>query len=270
MIVWFLYLSAAAATVLWAALGGVTGPAGLWKLIPAYVLALLGVHLVYVLGLALISLFCPERELEKQSNFCRACCAGAGDLFCFYAGVRVHLSGLEKLPQNQKFLFVCNHKSMFDPLVVMGAMKKYNISFISKPSNLKIPVAGPIAKRAGFLPIDRENNREALKTILKAADYLKKGICNMGIYPEGTRSKTSEMLPFHAGSFKIAQRAGAPIAVACVRGSENVRRPHLLRSVDIYLDILEVIPAEQVKAMSTNELADYSRSLMEQQLKLEA
>ena len=80
MIVWFLYLSAAAATVLWAALGGVTGPAGLWKLIPAYVLALLGVHLVYVLGLALISLFCPERELEKQSNFCRACCAGAGGL----------------------------------------------------------------------------------------------------------------------------------------------------------------------------------------------
>ena len=137
-------------------------------------------------------------------------------------------------------------------------------------SNLKIPIAGVIAKNAGFLPIDRENNREALKTILQAAEYLKKGVCNMGIYPEGTRSRTGEMLPFHAGSFKIAQRAGAPVVVACVRGSEKVKRPHLFKSVDVYLDILEVIPAEQVKAMSTNELADYSRSLMEQQLKIAA
>ena len=78
------------------------------------------------------------------------------------------------------------------------------------------------------------------------------------------------MLPFHAGSFKIAQRAGAPVVVACVRGSEKVKRPHLFKSVDVYLDILEVIPAGQVKAMSTNELADYSRSLMEQQLKIAA
>ena len=78
------------------------------------------------------------------------------------------------------------------------------------------------------------------------------------------------MLPFHAGSFKIAQRAGAPLVVACVRSSENVKRPHLFGHVDVYLDILEVIPAERVKAMSTNELADYSRALMEQQLKIAA
>lgn len=270
MIVWFLYLTAAAAAILWAALGGIASIAELWKLIFAYVISLLGIHLAYVLFLAVYSLFCPKRELEEQNDFSRACCAGVGDLFCFYAGVRVHLGGLEKLPKEEKFLFVCNHRSMFDPLVVMGAMKEYNISFISKPSNLNLPIAGPIARQAGFLPIDRENNREALKTILKAAEYLKKGICNIGIYPEGTRSKTGEMLPFHAGSFKIAQRAGAPIAVACVRGSENVRRPHLFRAVDIYLDILELIPAERVKAMSTNELADYSRALMEQHLALAA
>lgn len=270
MLMWCLYLAALALTALWAALGGVTALSQFWRLIPAYVIALLVTHLVYVLGLCLIRLLFRDRVIEKQSNLARACCAGVGDLFCFYAGVRAHISGLEKLPQDQKYLFVCNHKSMFDPLVVMGAMKKQNISFISKPSNLKIPVAGIIAKNAGFLAIDRENNREALKTILQAAEYLKKGVCNMGIYPEGTRSRTGEMLPFHAGSFKIAQRAGAPLVVACVRGSENVKRPHLFGHVDVYLDILEVIPAERVKAMSTNELADYSRALMEQQLKIAA
>ena len=108
------------------------------------------------------------------------------------------------------------------------------------------------------------------ETGAQAAEYLKNGVCNMGIYPEGTRSRTGEMLPFHAGSFKIAQRAGAPLVVACVRGSENVKRPHLFGHVDVYLDILEVIPAERVKAMSTNELADYSRALMEEKLKTAA
>ena len=270
MLMWCLYLSALALTALWAALGGVTALPQLWRLIPAYVIALLVTHLVYVLGLCLIRLLFRDRVIEKQSNLARACCAGVGDLFCFYAGVRAHISGLEKLPQDQKYLFVCNHKSMFDPLVVMGAMKKQNISFISKPSNLKIPVAGVIAKNAGFLAIDRENNREALKTILQAAEYLKNGVCNMGIYPEGTRSKTSEMLPFHAGSFKIAQKAGVPVVCTAVRNTENVQHNFPFRKTNVYIDILEVIDADFVKNHSTRETAELAQSIIQAKLDTEA
>ena len=96
---------------------------------------------------------------------------------------------------------------------------------------------------------------------------MKRDLCSIGIYPEGTRSKTGELLPFHSGSFKTAQRANVPVAVACVRGTEKVKMRLFLRPTDVYLDILEVIPAEKVKAMSTAELAEYSRKRMEERLR---
>ena len=92
----------------------------------------------------------------------------------------------------------------------------------------------------------------------------------MGIYPEGTRSKTGELLPFHAGSFKVAQKAGVPLVIACSRGTEHVMRNWLRRPTKVELSILEVLPPERVKAMSTQELAAYSRARMEAALKEEA
>ena len=91
-------------------------------------------------------------------------------------------------------------------------------------------------------------------------------MCSIGIYPEGTRSHDGELLPFHAGSFKIAQKADAPLAVACIRGTENITKNVLRRVTDVYLDILELIPAEKVKAMSTSELARYSSELISRRL----
>ena len=85
----------------------------------------------------------------------------------------------------------------------------------------------------------------------------------MGIYPEGTRSKTGELLPFHAGSFKVAQKAGVPLAIACSRGTEHVMSNWLKRPTRVELSILEVLPPERVKAMSTQELAAYSREKIE-------
>jgi len=234
----------------------------------AFLLCFVLMHGLYVLFWWLMSgPYDRSRPIERQNPRARFACGDAGRLLCLYGGLRPRLTGLEKLPEQGRFLFVCNHRSLFDPLIVMDKLRDCNISFISKPSNLQIPMVGDIAYNAGYLPIDRENDRAALKTILTAADYMKRDLCSIGIYPEGTRSKTGEMLPFHHGSFKTAQRANVPIAVACVRNSEKVKKRLFLRPTDVYLDILEVIPAEKVKAMSTAELSDYSRRLIEEGLK---
>ena len=233
-----------------------------------FVLVFALMHLVYLTVWWLLVLPVDRtKPLEKQNPRAREACRGVGRFLCLYGGLKPHISGEDKLPEDSRFLFVCNHKSMFDPLMVIAFLCKWNISFISKPSNLEIPMVGDIAYSAGYLPIDRENDRAALKTILTAADYLKRDLCSVGIYPEGTRSKTSELLPFHAGSFKTAQRANVPLAVACVRGTENIKKRLFLRPTDVYLDILEVIPAAQVKAMSTVELSDYARRRIEEGLK---
>lgn len=237
----------------------------------AAVLIALGVFvLLHVLGFLffwLVALTVPkDRPLEKQNALCRAGTAGIIEVLNWYVGVRPVIRGEEKLPKEGRFLYVCNHRSMFDPLVVMDRLRAYNIAFISKPSNMNLPFAGRIAYAVGFLPIDRENNRNALKTILTAADYLKRDLCSIGIYPEGTRSKTKEMLPFHAGSFKIAQKARVPVVVASVHGSEKVKRAKIFTATKVYLDILDVIPAETVCSMRTDELAETVRGMIQKDL----
>ena len=239
----------------------------LWWAVPLFLLLEIALHLLFVFSHWIFCLRGRDREtpMEQQSPVGRIGARHAGELVCAYGGVRSVVTGVEKLPHTP-FLLVCNHRSLFDPMIIMKELSDYNIAFVSKPSNLRIPMVGDVAYTAGYLAIDRENNREALKTILMAADYLKRGVCSVGIYPEGTRSKTREMLPFHAGSFKIAQKAGVPVAVACIRGTEKVKSRLFLRRTPVDLEILEVIDAARVKAMGTNELAEEARGLIQKRL----
>ena len=233
--------------------------AGLWAF---GVFAALNV--LYVLfWVAVASTVDDEKPLEKPRPLCCFGCRHIPRWLCFWFRVRVLLTGEELVPEEGRFVIVSNHRSGFDPLTLEVALGKRGLAFISKPSNLKIPFVGKLAYGGCFLPIDRENDRKALKTILTAVDYIKKDFCSMGIYPEGTRSKTGELLPFHAGSFKIAQKANVPLVIACTSGSEQVMHNCLLRTTQVKLHILEVLPAEKVKAMNTQELAAYSRGLME-------
>lgn len=238
-----------------------------WKALLIFLAGTVAANLIYLLWIWVNTLFVDtSKPLEKQNAVCRRSCVGIGVMCTRYAFVRTHVSGLEKLPKEGGFLLVLDHRSMYDPIVMADKLRDYNVAFVSKFSNMHIPIVGRMAYGAGYLPIDRENDREALKTILTAADYIKRGICNMVIFPEGTRSKTGEMLPFHAGSFKIAQKANCPLAIASLSGTEKVSKNALRRPTDVYLNILEVIPADEVKRTPTAELAERSRALIEADL----
>lgn len=252
------------AAVLYAALVGFQ----IWRTLLVLATGFVAANLLYILWLWLRSLFVDDsKPITRQSGICRRGCVGVSVMATRYCWVRTHVTGVEKLPEESRFLLVLNHRSMFDPLVLADKLRAYNISFISKISNMHLPVVGKMSYGAGFLPIDRENDRKALKTILTAADYLKKDLCSMAVFPEGTRSKTGQMQPFHAGSFKIAQKAGVPLAIASLDGTEKIARNVLRRATDVYINVIEVIPAEEVKSKSTTELAEYSFRLIEDDLK---
>lgn len=239
----------------------------LWLCILLTLLSFPFLQFLYVLFFRIVAGTVPDdRPIEKQNRICRFGTVTMISALDVYAGVRPVITGVEKLPKEGRFLYVCNHRSMFDPVIVMDRLHKYNISFISKPSNMKIPLIGRVAYAVGFLAIDRENDRNALKTILTAADYMKRDVCSMGVYPEGTRSKTKELLPFHAGCFKAAQRAKVPIVVACVHGSEKVKLLNPFSTATVYLDILEMIPAETVCNMRTDALSEHIRSVIQEDL----
>ena len=238
----------------------------LWWGIPLFIGAELLCHVLFVtLNWLPIRKVDRAKPLEEQMPAGRRGVLRIDSLLCAYGGLIPRISGAEKLPKTP-YLLVCNHRSMYDPLMILLYLKQENIAFVSKPSNMAIPMIGDLAYAAGFLPIDRENDREALKTILAAAGYLKKGLCSMAIFPEGTRTRTGKLQEFHAGSFKIAQRANAPVVVDCVRNTDKASHRLFLRPTKVYLDILEVIPAEKVKASSTHELAEHSKALMSEVL----
>lgn len=230
--------------------------------------ALLVLFLLYVLFLFICSLpVSTKKEYEKHSKFYRMLLNGATALAMKIMRIRIHTTGVEKVPQDTKnLLFVGNHRSNYDPIIQWHIFKKWQPAFISKASNFKIPIFGRFIRKCCFMAIDRENPRNALKTIIKASNLLQKGEVSIGVYPEGTRSKSGVLLPFHNGVFKIAQKAEADIVVLAVQGTEKIFKNYPFHHTDVYLDVIEVLPAEEVKHTKTDVLGERIRNLLESRL----
>lgn len=226
-------------------------------------LGLLALFALYVLFLGICALSVnPNKEYDRNSRFYRYLLDSATAAALKLLRIRVHVSGLEKIPTDAKVLFVSNHRSNFDPIVTWYALKKWKIAFVSKSSNFKIPFFGRIIRKCCFMPIDRENPRKAIPTINKAAKLLRKQEVSIGIYPEGTRSKNGELLPFHNGVFKIAQKAEKPIVVLCVTGTEKIAKHTPFKPTDVYLDVLEVFPEANIKEIKTEMIGTMTRHLI--------
>ncbi|MBQ6727363.1 MAG: 1-acyl-sn-glycerol-3-phosphate acyltransferase [Clostridia bacterium] len=226
----------------------------------AIVCGILGVLILHVLFLFALSLFVRNKEYSKASRFYRSVITYHMRLILFFSRVKVVVSGKEKLAAvKDKFLLVGNHRSDFDPIITAIGLKLKEFAFISKPENFKIPFLGKIAKKCLYLPIDRDNPRNAIKTIVRAAELIKNGAASYGVYPEGTRSKSVNMLPFHDGVFKIAQKAGSPVVVVGVRGSEKVYENAPWKKTVVYVDVVDVIDAETATALSSHELSERVR-----------
>lgn len=254
----FLVVALALSAVIWA------GSFAFWKIFLTALAIFLLENILYIFAAFMTSLLVKDTEkpIEKEIPVCRFAAISVFGLLCSYLGLKVEVRGMEKLPEQGRFLLVCNHRSGFDPIVLMHRLYKRQLSCIAKPSVMALPFIGKVAYGVGCLGIDRENDRNALKTILTAANYLKKDVCNICIFPEGTRSRTGEMLPFHAGSFKIAQRAGAELVIAAIKGSGSITKNFPLRRTKVELEIIETLPCEKLKSMSTQELADYSAAVI--------
>ena len=229
-----------------------------------FVLYFIGIALLFCAVLFVMSLTVNIDEPQKKDSlFFRNMTAFALGFMLKLLRVKVSVSGLENIPEG-RFLLVQNHRSMFDPLVSLCAFNKYQLGFITKPENMKIPVIGKFAHRICCLPIDRVNARNAVKTINAAADYLKNDVCSVGLYPEGTRNRQSggEILPFRNGSLKIATKAGVPVVVTSISGTELVKRNAPFKKTAVELKVCGVVPAETVSASTTAELSEITRKLL--------
>ena len=235
---------------------GYTGALLVVMLLVLFLAGFLGALLLYVLVLFVISLFIDRRKPQPvPSPFFAAVAHYTMGLIVTLTRIRIHETDETRLPEG-RWLLVGNHRSAFDPIITYWQLRRCSMIFISKPENLRLPLVGPLLHKAGFLSVDRDNDRAALRTILAAAESIKSGAASVAVYPEGTRNREEGMLPFRNGVFKIAQKARAPIVVAAIRGADMVAKRAPWRATDVYLDICGVIDAETVANSRTNEIGE--------------
>ncbi len=232
----------------------------LWWLLPILLGGYIVCALLELTGLLLFAIATKSSPPCAARRLFYHLVSPTAEWLCLLCGKRVCVTGTEKLPTDAPFLLVSNHLSNLDPLVTMTALRGWELPFVSKPENFNIPFAGAIMKNAGFLPIDRENPRNAVTTIKQAAANITERGLNMGIYPEGTRNKSGEgLLPFHNGSLKIATSAKCPIAVATLRYEKRVA----------YVNVVDILDADYVKSNRTDAIGEKVYALIAQDLGIE-
>ena len=136
------------------------------------------------------------------------------------AGVKVETIGLEKINAEDNYIFISNHLSYFDIPILMKAIPN-NVRFIYKDTLTKIPVLGWGMYLGKYIPINRDNVREAMKSLKKAAERVVSGI-SVVIFPEGTRSMDGTLGEFKRGMFIMADEAKVPLVPATIIGSNSI------------------------------------------------
>ena len=184
--------------------------------------------------------------------------------------LRIHVkaSGLEKVPTDGRFLLVCNHCSLFDPIGLLYCFERFQLAFVSKKENSTMFVIDPMMHKILCQLINRENDREALKTILRCIQIIKEDKASVAVFPEGgILSEDGKLHHFRPGVFKIAQKANVPIVVCTLKNTLNVI-PNLLRwkRSDVQMTVLDVIPPEEIKGVTTVDIADRCYKLMAEDL----
>ena len=204
-----------------------------------------------------------EKEQTEDNKFYRTVMGIYIEALKTLVMIRLRTKGLEKLPKDGRFLLVCNHLFLADPALLLNVFPKAELAFITKQENQQMFLVGKIMHKILCQPIDRENDRAALKTIIKCTQLIKEDKVSIGVFPEGYTSKDCKLHPFRPGVFKIAQKTNVPIVVCTIRNTRMIfKNLKKLKHTDVELHLVDVIPAEELKGKTTVEISDMVYEMM--------
>jgi 1-acyl-sn-glycerol-3-phosphate acyltransferase len=145
----------------------------------------------------------------------------------FVSRIKVTVNGLANIDPTQSYVYMSNHQSNFD-IPVLLAYLPVQFRWLAKAELFKIPIFGRAMRGAGYVKIDRFNQKAAFESINEAAGKMKNGVSVM-IFPEGTRSLDGNIRSFKKGGFIMAVDAGVPIVPVVLKGTWPIMAKSSLR-----------------------------------------
>ena len=178
------------------------------------------------------------------------------------AGIRYRVAGSQHVPRSA-VVFCSNHESNVDPPVLFRALHPY-LHILYKAELHKFPIMGTVFDVGGFVPIDRSDREKALASIARVVQSLRAGNSFL-VFPEGTRSRTGQMLPFKKGGFLTAIQAQVPIVPVAVQGGRAAMRKGsaFVRPVHVTIRIGEPIPTAGLTADDRDDVIARVRAAIE-------
>jgi 1-acyl-sn-glycerol-3-phosphate acyltransferase len=175
----------------------------------------------------------------------------------FFSGVNISIRGLEHLDPDKNYVFISNHLSYSDIIVLFVGLP-YNLSFIAKKSLFLIPIWGWAVYLTGHIPIDRSHPKKARHSIERAYKTIREKNKSIFGFPEGSRSRTGEMGPFKLGLFSLAIQTGIDVVPAALHGTREVLKPgsFVLRPRPVVLEVTPPISVKDYTQRNKNALAD--------------
>ena len=262
-------IAAIISVILCVSTGAFVGLAWLWMLPVGCLAAFLGILvLAFLLVLAMSAVVDLEKEEVKDNRFYRWMLYVIADAAHTVLQVRVHAEGLEKIPADGRVMLVCNHLDNVDPVIIMHQVKKkQTLAFIAKREVASMFVVGKFMHKILCQRVNRENDREALKTILKCIDIIKKDKASIAVFPEGGIKGGNVLHPFRHGVFKIALRTQVPVVVCTLWGTQDVIHNGLrLKPTDVQFHVLDVVQPDVYQGMTAVELGHLVHGMMAKDL----
>ncbi|MCR5226616.1 MAG: 1-acyl-sn-glycerol-3-phosphate acyltransferase [Eubacterium sp.] len=225
------------------------------RLIFAAIYAFLSVVLLYPyhIYLWLLSKKDQQKGWNKSWKMVRSFFKGVLNI----AGTKVEVRGaenLEKIPKEQGVLFIGNHRSFFDVIILQTIVDR-PMGFIAKSDFKKVPLFSRWVMDIGSIFMDRKDVRAGLESIKTGTEYMSKGL-SLGLYPEGTRSHTKELLPFKKGGYRMAKNSKSPIVLVAATGTDDVfenNKPIALKKKTVIFEFSAPVYPHEMDKDTCNE-----------------